>query len=158
MAVSGSVAEFAAALPPGGKLAGLDVGTKTIGLALCDASWSFAGPSETISRTKFSADLALLRQFIAKHAVVGLVVGLPLNLDGSDSSRTQSVRAFARNLAPLDLPILLWDERWSTQAVERAMIAADVSRAKRALAVDKLAAAHILQGAIDALANLPRDD
>ena len=158
MAVSGSVAEFAAALPPGGKLAGLDVGTKTIGLALCDASWSFAGPSETISRTRFSVDLALLRQFIAKHAVVGLVVGLPLNLDGSDSSRTQSVRAFARNLAPLDLPILLWDERWSTQAVERAMIAADVSRAKRALAVDKLAAAHILQGAIDALANLPRDD
>jgi putative Holliday junction resolvase len=158
MAVSASVAEFAAALPPGGKLAGLDVGTKTIGLALCDASWSFAGPSETISRTKFSVDLALLRQFIAKHAVVGLVVGLPLNLDGSDSSRTQSVRAFARNLVPLDLPILLWDERWSTQAVERAMIAADVSRAKRALAVDKLAAAHILQGAIDALANLPRDD
>ena len=158
MAVSGSVAEFAAALPPGGKLAGLDVGTKTIGLALCDASWSFAGPSKTISRTRFSVDLALLRQFIAKHAVVGLVVGLPLNLDGSDSSRTQSVRAFARNLAPLDLPILLWDERWSTQAVERAMIAADVSRAKRALAVDKLAAAHILQGAIDALANLPRDD
>jgi putative Holliday junction resolvase len=80
---------------------------------------------------------------------------LPLNLDGSDSPRTQSVRAFARNLLALDLPILLWDERWSTQAVERAMIAADVSRAKRAVAVDKLAAAHILQGAIDALANLP---
>ena len=158
MALTSLLAEFAAALPPGGKLAGLDVGTKTIGLALCDASWSFAGPSETLQRTKFSVDLALLRVFIAKHAVVGLVVGLPLNLDGSDSPRTQSVRAFARNLLPLDLPILLWDERWSTQAVERAMIAADVSRAKRALAVDKLAAAHILQGAIDALANLPRDD
>ena len=158
MALTSSVAEFGIALPPGGKLAGLDVGTKTIGLALCDASWSFAGPSETLQRTKFALDLALLRQFIAKHAVVGLVVGLPLNLDGSDSTRTQSVRAFARNLLPLDLPTLLWDERWSTQAVERAMIAADVSRAKRALAVDKLAAAHILQGAIDALANLPRDD
>ena len=158
MALTSSVAEFGIALPPGGKLAGLDVGTKTIGLALCDASWSFAGPSETLQRTKFAIDLALLRQFIAKHAVVGLVVGLPLNLDGSDSSRTQSVRAFARNLLPLDLPVLLWDERWSTQAVERAMITADVSRAKRALAVDKLAAAHILQGAIDALANLPRDD
>ena len=158
MALTSSVAEFGIALPPGGKLAGLDVGTKTIGLALCDASWSFAGPSETLQRTKFAIDLALLRQFIAKHAVVGLVVGLPLNLDGSDSPRTQSVRAFARNLLPLDLPVLLWDERWSTQAVERAMIAADVSRAKRALAVDKLAAAHILQGAIDALANLPRDD
>ena len=158
MAVSASAAEFAAVLPPGGTLAGLDGGTKTIGLALCDANWSFAGPSETIARTKFGVDLTLLRQFVAKHAVVGLVVGLPLNLDGSDSPRTQSVRAFARNLLPLDLPILLWDERWSTQAVERAMIAADVSRAKRALAVDKLAAAHILQGAIDALVNLPRDD
>ena len=158
MALSHSLAQFAAALSQGGKLAGLDVGTKTIGLALCDASWSFAGPAETIARTKFSVDLALLRQFVARHAIVGLVVGLPLNLDGSDSPRTQSVRAFARNLAPLALPLLLWDERWSTQAVERAMIAADVSRAKRALAVDKLAAAHILQGAIDALANLPRDD
>ena len=154
MALTSSVADFAAALPPGGKLAGLDVGTKTIGLALCDAGWSFAGPAETLTRTKFSVDLALLRQFVAKHAVVGLVIGLPLNLDGTDSPRTQSVRAFARNLLPLELPILLWDERWSTQAVERAMIAADVSRRKRALAVDKLAAAHILQGAIDALANL----
>ena len=158
MALILSLAEFAAALAQGGKLAGLDVGTRTIGLALCDASWSFAGPAETIARTKFSIDLALLRQFVAKHSIVGLVVGLPLNLDGSDSPRTQSVRAFARNLAPLTLPLLLWDERWSTQAVERAMIAADVSRAKRALAIDKLAAAHILQGAIDALANLPRDD
>lgn len=155
MALTKTPAAFAAALPPGGKLAGLDVGTKTIGLALCDAGWSFAGPAETIVRTKFGADLAQLRQFIARHAIIGLVVGLPLNLDGSDSPRTQSVRAFARNLLPLDLPILLWDERWSTQAVERAMIAADVSRKKRALAVDKLAAAHILQGAIDALVNLP---
>ena len=151
-------AEFAAALPDLGKLAGLDVGTKTIGLAICDAGWSFAGPSETIRRTKFTADLAALRAFVTRQAIVGLVVGLPLNLDGSESSRTQSVRAFARNLEPLGLPILLWDERWSTQAVERAMVAADVSRAKRALAVDKLAAAHILQGAIDALANLPLGD
>ncbi|HEU5285586.1 MAG TPA: Holliday junction resolvase RuvX [Sphingomicrobium sp.] len=148
-------AEFAAALPGGGKLAGLDVGTRTIGLALCDSGWSFAGPAETIRRTKFAADLEALRGFISRERVAGLVVGLPLNLDGSDSPRTQSVRAFARNLAPLGLPVLLWDERWSTQAVERAMIAADVSRARRAQAVDKLAAAHILQGAIDALANLP---
>lgn len=147
-------AEFAAALPDLGKLAGLDVGTKTIGLAICDAGWSFAGPSETIRRTKFTADLAALRAFVTRQAIVGLVVGLPLNLDGSESSRTQSVRAFARNLVALSLPILLWDERWSTQAVERAMVAADVSRAKRAMAIDKLAAAHILQGAIDALANL----
>ena len=155
--ITSSGAEFARAIPDGGKLAGLDVGTKTIGLALCDAGWAFAGPAETIRRTRFTADLAQLRHFAARERVAGLVVGLPLNMDGSDSPRTQSVRAFARNLAPLELPILLWDERWSTQAVERAMIAADVSRARRAEAVDKLAAAHILQGAIDALANLPRD-
>ena len=149
---------FAAAVPTGGKLAGLDVGTRTIGLAVCDAGWHFAGPAETIRRTRFTADLQQLRMFVAKTGVVGLVIGLPLNMDGTDSPRTQSVRAFARNCEPLGLPILLWDERWSTQAVERAMIAADVSRAKRADAVDKLAAAHILQGAIDALVNLPRLD
>ena len=147
--------EFAAALPSGGKLAGLDVGTKTIGLAICDAGWHFAGPAETIHRTKFTKDFETLRAFIAREHIAGVVVGLPLNMDGSDSPRTQSVRAFARNLVPLDLPILLWDERWSTQAVVRAMIDADVSRAKRAEKVDALAAANILQGAIDALANLP---
>ena len=156
-ALTASTAEFATALPAGGVLAGLDVGTKTIGLALCDAGWSFAGPAETIRRTKFTKDLASLAAFIASNTVAGLVVGLPLNMDGSDSPRTQSVRAFARNLLPLGLPILLWDERWSTQAVERAMIDADVSRAKRAEMVDALAAAHILQGAIDALANLQPD-
>ena len=153
--ITTAASDFRAALPNGGVLAGLDVGTKTIGLALCDAGWSFAGPAETIRRTKFTVDLQQLTTFIARHGVRGLVVGLPLNMDGSDSPRTQSTRAFARNLAPLDLPLLLWDERWSTQAVERAMIAADVSRAKRSEAVDKLAAAHILQGAIDALCMLP---
>jgi putative Holliday junction resolvase len=152
--ITGDTAEFAGALAAGGKLAGLDVGTKTIGLAICDAQWHFAGPVDTIRRTKFTKDLEALRSFVGREHVAGLVVGLPLNMDGSDSPRTQSVRAFARNLEPLDLPILLWDERWSTQAVERAMIEADVSRAKRAGVVDKLAAAHILQGAIDALANL----
>ena len=151
--ITTSANEFADAVTHG-KLAGLDVGTKTIGLAVCDTGWSFAGPSETIRRTKFTADLEQLRTFIQREGVVGMIVGLPLNMDGSDSPRTQSVRAFARNLAPLGLPILLWDERWSTQAVERAMIEADVSRAKRAEKVDALAAAHILQGAIDALANL----
>ncbi len=150
-------AALAAALPNAGKLAGLDVGTKTIGLAICDAGWHFAGPAETIRRTKFTADLAQLRTFLERHSVRGLIVGLPLNMDGTDSPRTQSTRAFARNIAPLALPVLLWDERWSTQAVERAMIAADVSRAKRAEAVDKLAAAHILQGALDALCMLPRE-
>ncbi len=151
-------ADFAAAVPNGGKLAGLDVGTKTIGLATCDLGWSFAGPAETLRRTKFTADLAALQAFVRREAIVGLVVGLPLNLDGTDSPRTQSVRAFARNLLGLGLPILLWDERWSTQAVERAMIAADVSRARRAEKVDALAAAHILQGAIDALANIPASE
>jgi putative Holliday junction resolvase len=152
--ISLNAAEFATAVPQG-KLAGVDVGTKTVGLAVCDAGWSFAGPSETIRRTKFTADLEQLRTFVQREGIAGLVVGLPLSMDGKDSPRTQSVRAFARNLAPLGLPILLWDERWSTQAVERAMIDADVSRAKRAEKVDALAAAHILQGAIDALANLP---
>jgi putative Holliday junction resolvase len=153
--IASGAQDFAAAVPSGGKLAGLDVGTKTIGLAICDAGWHFAGPIETLRKGKFTQDLGVLREFIGRENVVGLVVGLPLNMDGTDSPRTQSVRAFARNLAPLDLPVLLWDERWSTQAVERAMISADVSRAKRAEKVDALAAAHILQGAIDALANLP---
>ena len=152
--ITADTAEFVVLLPNAGKLLGLDVGTKTIGIAICDAGWHFAGPSETIRRTKFTQDLARLGQIVAQEKAVGLVVGLPLNMDGSDSPRTQSVRAFARNLAPVELPILLWDERWSTQAVERAMIDADVSRARRAEKVDALAAAHILQGAIDALANL----
>jgi putative Holliday junction resolvase len=152
--ISAEPADFAAAVAHG-KLAGLDVGTRTIGVALCDAGWHFAGPAETVRRTKFTRDLEALRAIVEREQVVGLVVGLPLNMDGSDSPRTQSVRAFARNLAPLGLPVLLWDERWSTQAVERAMIEADVSRARRADKVDALAAAHFLQGAIDALANLP---
>ena len=152
--ITGETLAFAAAVPHG-KLAGLDVGTKTIGVAICDFGWHFAGPAMTIRRTRFTKDLEALRAFVAAEQVVGLVIGLPLNMDGSDSPRTQSIRAFARNLAPLALPLLLWDERWSTQAVERAMIDADVSRAKRAEKVDSLAAAHILQGAIDALANLP---
>jgi putative Holliday junction resolvase len=156
--ITANVCDFAAALSRGGKLAGLDVGTKTIGLATCDSQWTFAGPSETIRRAKFTADLTKLRDFIAREGIAGLVVGLPLSMDGSDSPRTQSTRAFARNIEQLDLPILLWDERWSTQAVERAMVDADVSRARRAEKVDALAAAHILQGAIDALARQPLQD
>lgn len=153
--ITGETTRFASELPAGGKLAGLDVGTRTIGIAICDAGWHFAGPLQTIRRTKFTQDLSSIRTIIDHEGVKGLVLGLPLNMDGSDSPRTQSVRAFARNLQPLDLPLLLWDERWSTKAVERAMIDADVSRARRAEKVDALAAAHILQGAIDALANLP---
>lgn len=151
--IATDTAAFATMLPEGGRLAGLDVGTKTIGLALCDAGWTIASPAETIRRVKFGVDRAILRDFVASQRVKGLVIGLPLSLDGSDSPRTQSVRAFARNVSDLGLPILLWDERWSTAAVTRTLIAADASRARRAELVDKLAAAYILQGAIDALAS-----
>ena len=145
-------ADFRAALPSGGRLIGLDVGTKTIGTAFCDAGWSFATAAKTIKRTKFGADKAAIEQLVRDQEIRGLVIGLPLNMDGTDSPRTQSTRAFARNIAVLGLPVLLWDERWSTQAVERAMIDADMSRAKRAERVDSAAAAFILQGAIDAMA------
>ena len=148
--VTTDAAAFRAALPDGGRLIGLDVGTKTIGTALCDAGWSFANPAVTIKRTKFSKDKVLLADLIAAQQVAGLVIGLPLNLDGRESPRSQSTRAFARNVADLG-PVLLWDERWSTVAVERAMIEQDISRAKRAERIDNHAAAHILQGAIDAL-------
>jgi putative holliday junction resolvase len=149
--ITGAAAEFRAALPDGGRLLGLDVGTKTIGTALCDAGWSIASPAELVKRTKFSADRMALERLITAQAVRGLVIGLPLNLDGSDSPRTQSVRAFARNMESTGPPILLWDERWSTQAVTRTLLDADASRARRAELVDKMAAAYILQGAIDAL-------
>jgi len=149
--ITAKAAEFAAALPGAGRLIGLDVGTKTIGVALCDAGWTIAGPADLIRRGKFAADLGKLRERALAERAAGIVVGLPLNLDGSESPRTQSVRAFARNLEPLGLPILLWDERWSTQAVTRTLLDADASRARRAELVDKMAAAYILQGAIDAL-------
>jgi len=146
--------QFREMLPAGGRLAGLDVGTKTIGIALCDSGWTIASPTQTLRRIRFAADLEKLRALFGQQAVKGLVIGLPLNMDGSDSARTQSVRAFSRNVAPLGLPILLWDERWSTDAVTRTLLAADASRARRAQLVDKMAAAYILQGAIDALASL----
>ena len=149
--ITASAAEYREALPGGGRLMGLDVGTKTIGVALCDAQWTIATAADLIRRGKFSADLERLRALADKQQVRGAVIGLPLNLDGSDSPRTQSVRAFARNLSPLGLPVLLWDERWSTQAVTRTLIDAEASRARRADLVDKMAAAYILQGAIDAL-------
>lgn len=149
--ITDTAATFRETLPEGGRLAALDVGSKTIGVALCDAQWTFATAAETVNRTKFSIDLEHLKAIITAQNIVGLVIGLPLNLDGTDSPQTQSTRAFARNMEQLDLPIMLWDERWSTQAVERAMIDADLSRKKRAERVDAAAAAFILQGAIDAL-------
>ena len=146
-----TVSEYRDALPDGGVLIALDLGTTTIGTAFCDAGWSFASPAALIRRTKFTKDKALLVDAIATRATKGIVIGLPLNMDGSESPRSQSSRSFAGNIKDLGFPILLWDERWSTVAAERFMIEADLSRAKRAERIDSAAAAHILQGAIDAL-------
>jgi putative holliday junction resolvase len=146
-----AISEFQTALPHGGVLIGLDIGTKTIGTAFCDAGWTFASPADLIRRSKFAKDKVALIAAIAMRDTKGIVIGLPINMDGSESPRSQSSRSFARNIADLGLPILLWDERWSTVAAERAMIEADLSRAKRAERIDSAAAAHILQGAIDAL-------
>ena len=144
--------EFRAALPEGGALMGLDLGTRTIGTAFCDAGWSFASAGKTLPRGKFTRDKAALEALIAERRVKGVVIGLPLNMDGGSGARAQASRAFARNLAPLGLPVLLWDERWSTASAERDMIAQDMSRGKRAERIDSHAAAVILQSAIDALA------
>jgi putative Holliday junction resolvase len=149
--------EAAAHFPPRGALIGLDLGTKTIGVAVSDPDRKLAAGVTTIARTNFTADARRLLALAAERAAVGLVLGLPLNMDGSEGPRAQSTRAFARNLAKLtDLPIALWDERLSTAAVERELIAADVSRSKRAAVIDQHAAAFILQGALDRLAKLGR--
>ena len=149
--ITDQAAEFRAELPHGGVLLALDLGTQTIGTAFCDAGWRFASPGKTLKRGKFGADKALLAALIAERTASGIVIGLPLNMDGSEGPRSQSSRAYARNLAVLELPILLWDERWSTASAEGALIAQDMSRAKRASRIDSAAAAVILQAAIDAL-------
>lgn len=151
-----SLSELRARLTPGQRLLGLDLGEKTIGLALSDTLLTVATPYETLKRGKFDADAAKLEAIAAREGVGGLVIGLPLNMSGSDGPAAQSARAFARNFAAgSELPVVLWDERLSTAAVQRDMIAADASRKRRAAAVDKVAAAYILQGALDALRNLP---
>ena len=137
------------------RLMGVDLGTKTIGLALSDVSRSIASPLETIKRTKFMADAERLIALAKEHGVVALVFGLPLNMDGTEGPRCQSTRAFVRNLEKLtDLPVVFWDERMSTQAVTRTLLDADASRARRAELVDKMAASYILQGALDRLRRL----
>jgi putative Holliday junction resolvase len=142
---------------PGRALLGLDVGTKTIGVAVSDISRTIASARETISRTKFRADVTALLAIAARAEACGFVVGLPLNLDGSEGPRAQSTRAFVRNLAALTpLPIVYWDERLSTAAAERVLLEADASRKRRAEVIDKAAAAYILQGALDRLARLPK--
>lgn len=146
--------DLLAALAPDQRLIGVDLGSKTIGLALGDSDHKIATPFETIRRKKFGVDAAALRDILLAENIGGMVVGLPLNMDGSEGPRVQATRAFLRNLANLPdfptLPVLLWDERLSTAAVERTLLEADTSRAKRAEVIDKMAAAFILQGAIDA--------
>jgi putative Holliday junction resolvase len=147
---------FMADLPPSGKLLGLDLGTKTIGVAVSDGMRYSATPLETIARTKFTNDAARLLELIAENQAVAFVIGLPLNMDGSEGPRVQSTRAFARNLSQkTPLPMLFWDERLSTSAVTRMLIAADTRRDKRAEVVDKLAASYILQGFLDRLRLAP---
>jgi putative Holliday junction resolvase len=148
-----SMTEAAALLPARGALIGLDLGTKTIGVAVSDPDRRLAAPVETIARKRFSDDAARLFVLASERRAVGYVLGLPINMDGSEGPRAQATRAFARNLAKLtELPIALWDERLSTAAVERALIEADVSRDKRKAVIDQHAAAYILQGALDRLA------
>lgn len=148
--------ELRAATPGGARLIGVDLGSKTIGLALSDATWTIASPLETLRRGKFAVDAARLLALMDARQAGGVVLGMPVALDGGDSPRAQASRAFARNLlAVRDVPLAFWDERLSTAAVERMLIReVDVTRARRAQIVDKLAAAYILQGALDRLSRL----
>jgi putative Holliday junction resolvase len=151
--------EIAALLPARGTLIGLDLGSKTIGVASSDPDRRLAAGVETVQRTKFSADAARLLALARERKAAGFVLGLPINMDGSEGPSAQSARAFARNLARMtELPIGLWDERLSTVAVERELIAADASRKKRAAVIDQHAAAFILQGALDRLTRLRADE
>src|SRR5215467_6207132 len=151
------LAELAPMLPRRGALIGLDLGTKTIGVAVSDPDRRLAAGVTTIARRTFSADAERVLTLAAERQAVGFILGLPINMDGSEGPRAQSTRAFARNLAGrTPLPIALWDERLSTAAVERELIAADVSRAKRKAVIDQHAAAFILQGALDRLANMQK--
>lgn len=152
MSETATIEDLNDSLRTGDRLAGLDLGTKTIGVALSDVLQQVATPLVTIKRTKFGKDAEALQAIIAEHGVAGIVLGLPFNMDGSAGPRVQSTRAFARNLAGLiDIPIVFWDERLSTAVVQRMLIDADTTRARRAKLVDKLAAAYILQGALDRL-------
>lgn len=152
MTIHQDIDTFFAELPKQGRLIGLDLGSKTIGVALSDVGQSISSPRSLIKRAKFKADAAALLTLCVEEACVGLVLGLPVNMDGSEGPRVQSTRAFARNLEPYtDIPIGFWDERLSTAAVTRTLIEADRSRARRQALVDKMAAGYILQGALDRL-------
>ena len=157
MSATVDVADLPALLGRNQRLIGLDLGTKTIGLALSDIERRIASPLHTIRRTKFTRDVAELRGFLGGDAVAALVIGLPLNMDGSEGPRAQSTRAFVRQAPPiLGLPFVYWDERLSTAAVTRALIDQDASRARRAEVVDRMAAAYILQGVLDRLSSIAR--
>ncbi len=152
-----SLEDVAATLPARSGVAGIDLGTKTIGVAVSDLGLSFANPRPVIARRKFGLDARALLDLLAKNEAGALVIGLPVNMDGSEGPRAQASRAFARNLAPLTpLPLVLWDERLSTVAAERSLIEMDVSRRKRDERIDSAAAAFILQGALDRLRSLRR--
>ena len=154
-----SLEGFLEAIPPSSRLIGLDLGTKTIGLALSDLGRGIATPMETIRRKKFTLDAEQLLKICAEQKVGGIVLGLPLNMDGSEGPRVQATRAFTRNLAQkTELPITYWDERLSTAAVTRTLLEADSSRARRAEVVDKMAAAYILQGFLDRLGHMQSDN
>jgi putative Holliday junction resolvase len=145
-------------LAPRARLMGIDLGTKTIGLALSDVEQRIATPLETIKRVKFTPDAERIKGLVEHYEVGGLVIGLPLNMDGTEGPRCQATRAFVRNLKPLvSRPVLFWDERLSTVAVTRTLLDADASRSKRAEAVDKMAAAYILQGALDRYERIAAD-
>ena len=151
--------DLAAALPRVGALAGLDLGTKTIGVAVSDGLRQVASPITVIRRQKFTLDAEALLAIIRDRGLAGLILGLPRNMDGTEGPRAQSTRAFARNLARLtDLPIGYWDERLSTVAAERALLEADTSRKRRAEVIDQVAAGYILQGALDRLSHLSRNE
>lgn len=151
------IAEFLAALPQGRAICGLDLGDKTIGIAVSDLRRSVATPIHTVRRVKFTTDAAELLAVLAERNIAGIILGLPLNMDGSPGPRVQSTQAFARNLVKLtDMPITFWDERLSTVAAERALLEADASRKRRREVIDQIAASYILQGALDRLGYMAR--
>ena len=157
MITDNTIENYANSSPPLGRLTGLDYGTKTIGVSISDTMQTISSGLETIKRTKFKNDAARLSEIFEEYEIKAIIIGLPLNMDGTEGPRVQSTKAFARNLANVTtLPLIFWDERMSTQAAERTLLEADSSRKRRKEVIDKMAATYILQGALDRLATLKR--